>query len=213
MPTYKFYYFPFKGAGEGVRLILKAGGIDFEDCGLAGEEWGKMKASMPFGQMPVLEVDGKKLSQGAAIAAYAGEIGGLLPATPCERAKALEMTVAWADLSPKFALLMAQKENKAEMKKIYEETMSGFIKPRLGVYDAHLKASPSGYITSKLSYADLFTYNNLKGLEHFFGANLADYPALKAFVAKIEAEPCVKDYIASRKDVPFAPMSFAQMIQ
>eukprot|EP00877_Chromochloris_zofingiensis_P003748 jgi/Chrzof1/13374/Cz07g30190.t1 len=37
---------------------------------------------MPFGQMPILEHDGKKLAQSAAIDQYCAKLAGLLPDDP-----------------------------------------------------------------------------------------------------------------------------------
>ncbi|KAK6020390.1 glutathione S-transferase protein [Ostertagia ostertagi] len=55
---------------EIIRQIFAVAGQNFEDVRYSFEEWPKHKAEMPFGQMPVLEVDGKKLSQSFAIVRY-----------------------------------------------------------------------------------------------------------------------------------------------
>ncbi|XP_047535693.1 glutathione S-transferase 2-like isoform X2 [Vanessa atalanta] len=57
MPTVKVYYFQLKAAGESIRLLLAYGGQEFEDIRVAREDWPELKPSMPFGQMPVLEID------------------------------------------------------------------------------------------------------------------------------------------------------------
>lgn len=39
MVHYKLYYFPFKGLGEGIRLLLNHIGVEFENCHVSVEEW------------------------------------------------------------------------------------------------------------------------------------------------------------------------------
>ena len=70
MPTYKLYYFNVRGFAEVSRLIFAAAGEQFEDIRYEREHWPEHKAEMPLGQMPVLEVDGVKLPQSAAIARF-----------------------------------------------------------------------------------------------------------------------------------------------
>lgn len=45
MPTYKFYYFPARGAGEPCRLVFHLAGVEFEDIRLNREEWLQHKPS------------------------------------------------------------------------------------------------------------------------------------------------------------------------
>ena len=54
----------------GCRMRLLAS-PPLQDKRLTREEWGAFKAQTPFGQMPVLEVDGKMLAQSSAIGACA----------------------------------------------------------------------------------------------------------------------------------------------
>lgn len=46
-----------------------------------------MKPSLPFQQVPVLEVNGTVISQSYAILRYCGALSGLLPSDPLEAAK------------------------------------------------------------------------------------------------------------------------------
>lgn len=71
----------------------------------------------------------------------------------------MELASAWTDAGPKMMSIMAHKDNPEAMKKSYDEVMKDFIIPRMKVYNDHLAASKSGYLTSKLSWADLVCYN------------------------------------------------------
>ena len=83
MPVLKLYYpdFPFWRA-EVCRLALHLGGVPFEDVrAKTPEEREAFKNSgkAPFGQVPILEVDGKVVAQTGAIARYCGKLGGFYP--------------------------------------------------------------------------------------------------------------------------------------
>ena len=50
----------YVGRGEPIRLAFYVGGIDFDDVRITGPEFAEAKeaGAYPFGQLPVLEVDG-----------------------------------------------------------------------------------------------------------------------------------------------------------
>ncbi len=84
----KIYYSstPFWRA-EVLRVSLFIGNIPFEDVRISKEEFreviltGKLRngMSVPFHQLPVLEIDGKIIGQTAGIARFCGKIAKLYP--------------------------------------------------------------------------------------------------------------------------------------
>jgi prostaglandin-H2 D-isomerase / glutathione transferase len=81
MNRYKLSYFDIAGSrGEDCRIALSVAGIEFEDHRIQQAEWPALKASMPYGSVPVLETPGKPpLAQSNAILAYLGRSYGLHP--------------------------------------------------------------------------------------------------------------------------------------
>ncbi|TYZ67611.1 hypothetical protein PybrP1_007147 [[Pythium] brassicae (nom. inval.)] len=79
VPRLKLAYFAFGGRAEAIRLALAIGGIPFEDERLSMNEFASRKASLPFNQLPVLEVDGDVIAQSLAILRYIGIWAGLYP--------------------------------------------------------------------------------------------------------------------------------------
>ena len=75
-----YFNFPFWRA-ETSRLALHLGGIDFEDNRLSGDAFRAKKEAgdFPYGQLPVLEVDGQIFAQSVAIAKFCGKLSGLYP--------------------------------------------------------------------------------------------------------------------------------------
>eukprot|EP00931_Biecheleriopsis_adriatica_P066874 TRINITY_DN41114_c0_g1_i1.p1 TRINITY_DN41114_c0_g1~~TRINITY_DN41114_c0_g1_i1.p1 ORF type:complete len:251 (-),score=54.88 TRINITY_DN41114_c0_g1_i1:73-798(-) len=80
-PQLKLTYLDIKGVAEPIRLTLWLGGVAFSDERISYEEVAARRASgaLPFGQVPVLEIDGKAHSQSQGLLRYAGRLTGLYP--------------------------------------------------------------------------------------------------------------------------------------
>ena len=76
-----YFNFPFWRA-EASRIALHLAEIPFEDVRPTREEFIKMKQSgeLPYGQLPVLEIEGKVVAQSVGIARFCGKVSGLYPA-------------------------------------------------------------------------------------------------------------------------------------
>ncbi|KAK6738219.1 hypothetical protein RB195_020369 [Necator americanus] len=68
-----------------VQIFVLAG-QKYEDVRYSFEEWPKHKDEMPFGQIPVLEVDGKQLGQSFAIVRFLSRKFGFAGKSPFEEA-------------------------------------------------------------------------------------------------------------------------------
>ena len=80
MSQLKLTYFNFHGGrGEPTRLALHMGGVAFEDHRFGFADFPEIRKSAPLGQVPVLEVDGVRVTQSDAITRYAGKLAGLYP--------------------------------------------------------------------------------------------------------------------------------------
>jgi len=86
MPSLKLTYFDSPGRAEPIRVALFMVGLPFEDHRLKFPQYMESKArgDFPLGAVPVLEVDGVKFTQTAAMLRYVAKIGGgsLYPADP-----------------------------------------------------------------------------------------------------------------------------------
>jgi glutathione S-transferase len=81
MPSLKLRYFNIEGPAEKSRLALRLGKIPFEDSRVSFDDWrnGDVKATTPYGQLPVLEMtdDGtttRRMAQSDAILRYCGRL-------------------------------------------------------------------------------------------------------------------------------------------
>ncbi len=77
----KLIYFDAGGRAETLRLALFYGGVQFEDVRLTGAEFAQKKAEgyFKFGQVPVIEVDGKQFAESLPLLTWAGKQSGLYP--------------------------------------------------------------------------------------------------------------------------------------
>ena len=159
----KLSYFNIQGPAEKIRLALSIGKIPFEDKRIAmpgqSEEWKEMKPNMPFGKVPVLEIDGKEMvSQSDALLRYAGRLanangvelypqGGMAQLRTDEMISLVdEMQNSW---QPRLYVGMSPKnfgypddeswKGSEEHKKATELARSRWIEDDLPVYLGHIK--------------------------------------------------------------------------
>ncbi|RZB38601.1 GST N domain containing protein, partial [Asbolus verrucosus] len=72
-PAYKLTFFPVAALAEPIRFLFSYGGIEFEDYRFEEKYWPLIKPNMPFGQVPILELNGKVAHQSIAMARYAAK--------------------------------------------------------------------------------------------------------------------------------------------
>ena len=130
----KFIYwnFPFWRA-EVSRLALHLGGVEFEDFRPSREQFYELKASgvLPFGQLPVLEVDGEIIAQTGGIARFCGKLGGFYPRNDDVAAARIDQVLdAATDITNLFGPSMWEKDptKKLELRtKLAEEAIPKWV--------------------------------------------------------------------------------------
>lgn len=75
---YKLYYFEANSKGAAIRAILTYTKADWEDIRVPFSEWPALKQKTEFGLLPVLEVNGQKMSQTIALESYLAKKFGLM---------------------------------------------------------------------------------------------------------------------------------------
>ena len=70
MVHYKLTYKQGRGLAEVSRQLFVIAKVNFEDNRITDEQLAQIKNKIPFGQLPILEEDGKMLAQSKAIARY-----------------------------------------------------------------------------------------------------------------------------------------------
>jgi len=201
MPTYKLSYFDIRGRAEVCRLLFAAAGVPYEDNRVERSRWPDLKASTPFGQMPVLEVDGIKLCQSKAIARYlAGEFG-FAGETALDRAR-VDMIVDCGEdvMIPSVTFFHEKDETKqAELKAKFEKET---LPAALQLFEKLLKGNNGGdsyFVGDKMTwadigFADLCTWFSSLQVQIPFD----DVPKLKALKERVESTPKIAEWIKNR---------------
>ncbi|KAG5668488.1 hypothetical protein PVAND_016427 [Polypedilum vanderplanki] len=202
--TYKLYYFNIRGLAEPIRYLLKYGKIDFEDVRVEREDWPKLKETMPMKQMPVLEIDGKRVYQSVSIARFLGKKVGLAGSNDLENLEIDSAVDTFVDLRLKVTAVMTTPEDKkAEaMKTLKEETVPFF----LSKLNALAEENNGHLACKKLTWADLY-FAALTGIVKFGAIEGEDiwekYPALRKVVDNVEAIDAIKTWINERPVTDF----------
>jgi len=208
-PQYKFYYFDIRGLGETTRMIFAQAGVQFEDARVKREDWPNIKNDMPFGQMPVLEIDGKeKIAQSGAIYRYLGRKFGMAGKTPIEEAKVDMIGDLFKDFSNEirdyFRVAVGFLEGDKEEK--YKSVFVPAVDKYVTFLEKSLKDAGSGFfVGSNVTWVDIQIAESAQRLEEIAGhPELFDkYPLFKAHTKHILELDHIKKYIATRPKTPY----------
>ncbi len=202
MPQLKITYFDMHGGrAEPVRLALAIGNISFEDHRFSYPEFADIRKNTPFGQVPVLEVDGVQITQCDSMLRYAGKLAGLYPedayqALLCDEVMYV-VEEAGVKMGPTYR--MAGEEQKAARLAL----VNGHIPVYLRWLEKQLLARGGDYFADhRLTVADLKVFIDVRTLNSgrldHIPADLVQQvaPALNAHAQRIAEHPAVAAYYA-----------------
>ncbi|XP_030763259.1 glutathione S-transferase-like [Sitophilus oryzae] len=191
--TYKLYYFDTNGRGQIIRYLLAYGNQDFEDIRIPKEKWPEFKKKTPYGQVPILEIDGKPIAQSFAIARYLGKKFNLVGKNDLEDLECDSLVDTLEDLV-KRGTNYFEEENPEQKeiyrKKYYEEDVPFYLEK----FDAMVSKNGGYSIGSQLTWADFPFVGTLEELENRGPGLLKSYPALSSLVDKVNNLQRVKSW-------------------
>ncbi|KAL6754466.1 glutathione S-transferase [Haematococcus lacustris] len=201
-PHLKLIYFDIPGRAEVTRVLLTIGKVPFEYCTISTisrEQWAEVKPTMPYGQLPVLKVDGKQLAQSSAIERYAARLAGLYPQDAWEASKVDELACfmrEWLEDVVSTVFIKSADEKLAARKAMVE----GPLQTRMTKLNTLLtEAGPDGYLVGgRMTYADVAVYVTMSFLIcGFFDGVPRDlyrpFPAITAFHTRMASVPQIRD--------------------
>ena len=203
MPTYKLHYFNGKGRAELARLIFAQAGVPYEDVRIDLKKWPDLKSTMPFGKLPVLEVDGKCIAHSIVIARYLAETFGLAGSNLLENSQLAGIAEAVNDLFEDMVKIRLEKDDqkKAQMRKDYKEKTLSFA---LAKFEALGSTNANGYLWGdKLTWADLAFFSWISLLTSRAPATLDEYPHLKKLKQTVETLPNIAKWLKERPETEF----------
>jgi len=194
--SYRLYDYLPSGNGYKVRLVLRQLGLPYElvelDIKHGATRTPEFLAKNPNGRIPLLEIPGRGyLAESHAIIAYLAEGTTLVPADPLDRARMWQwMCFEQYNLEPNIGTarfwLASLGKTEAELgEKLEEKRRNGHA--ALGVLEQGL-ARREFLVGERYSLADIALY----GYTHVApegGFALDGYPAIRAWCARIAAQP------------------------
>jgi prostaglandin-H2 D-isomerase / glutathione transferase len=197
-----YFNFPFWRA-EASRIALHMGGIPFEDVRPNRQEFLAMKTSgeLPYGQLPVLDVDGVRIAQSVAIARFCGKQAGLYPVDDdVAAARVDELLDTATQITAVFGPSMRTKDVEERMRlrtRLSEVTLPkwlGFLEQRLG--------DGPYFVGEQLTIADLVMWRVMGwlsggALDGISTDILDDFPGLTRHFQSVDALEPVRSWMAS----------------
>ncbi|KAH9495854.1 Glutathione S-transferase 1 [Bulinus truncatus] len=195
----KLIYFDVKGLGEILRLILTYAGKEFEDVRLARETWPEVKPTTPFGQVPVLEIDGKQYGQSVALANYLAREFGLYGKSNLEALTIDTVYQLTVDLMHAYVKVLRETDP-VKKEEIRKEIQTEVGPKFLGFYEKLLQENGTGYfVGDSITLADLVLYDVCSGmLKEAVGDFIADFPLVKKLVDTIGENERIKKYVSEK---------------
>ncbi|KAK0060366.1 glutathione S-transferase 3 [Biomphalaria pfeifferi] len=196
----KVLYFDVTGLGEILRLLLKFAGKEFEDIRLDRDKWPDIKPTMPFGQVPVLELDGKRYGQSVALASYLAREFGFYGKTNLEALTIDTVYQLQSDLLHGYAKYY--RETDPVKKEEYLKEVKSEIGPRyLGFFENLLKESGTGFfVGDSITLADIVLFDVATGfLKPTVEDSIDNFPLVKKLVETVGEDERIKQYVSERK--------------
>ncbi|KAK7864991.1 hypothetical protein R5R35_004955 [Gryllus longicercus] len=201
-PKYKLTYFPIKGLAEPIRFLFSYGGIEFEDFRFSQEDWPKFKPNTPFGQTPILEVDGKVIHQSTTICRYVARQVGLAGADDWEAVQIDAVVDTITDFRSKIQNYFYDSDPVSKEKKkgsLFKETIPFYL-PK---FEELVKNNGGYFVNGKLTWADVYFVGYLDYLNFMAGVNLLEkYPTLRSLCTTVLELPGIKEWVAKRPVTP-----------
>ncbi|XP_046575230.1 probable glutathione S-transferase 7 [Haliotis rubra] len=200
MPSYKLIYTENKGRAEVCRLLFALAGQEYEDVRWSRENFQAEKRNLLFGQIPVLEVDGKQYAQSMAIAGFLAREFGFHGKTSVEQ---MEVDQVIGIINDIFSALIKRYHEQDEEKKaaIGKENSEKTYPKFVGFFEKILKNNNTGfYVGDQLGFADLAAFDTLSKLD---GINLDDFPLVKANKEKVESNERIAKWLQDRPVTQF----------
>merc|ERR1712193_379744 len=203
MSKIKLTHYNVRGRGETICLVLAYAGKEYEDKRIAPEDMPSLKPTLPFGQLPVLEVDGVIIGQSMAIARFLANQYGIAGSSNLVKAQVDEVVDVMNDVQDAMYGTFFEKDEKVKaekIKKVKEET----IPNSLANLEKVLTARGGQFLAgNSLSWAELHFLQLTESLETMSPKYLDATPKLANLVERTKNLPNIKKWLEERPVTPY----------
>lgn len=160
----KLTYLKINAKAAAARAILSYTKTPFENITLTLPEFNELKKKttpgyFEYNQVPVLEINNKRLTQSHAINSYLSKIFKIDGDNDFEGAEILSIFSSYEDFWPKFRPIVFQLNDleKSNIKQIKTDFFNSHAKSYLEIYERRFNKNNTGYLVGKrLSGADIW---------------------------------------------------------
>eukprot|EP00995_Heteronema_vittatum_P012227 NODE_807_length_1172_cov_392.899377_g365_i1.p1 GENE.NODE_807_length_1172_cov_392.899377_g365_i1~~NODE_807_length_1172_cov_392.899377_g365_i1.p1 ORF type:complete len:167 (-),score=74.51 NODE_807_length_1172_cov_392.899377_g365_i1:116-616(-) len=152
------------------------------------ESWPEMKASTPFGKLPIMQDGDVTLAQSVAIAAYIGRRAGMLGSTDEDFGTSWMLTMQVEDIFTEFAKHYYGANKDADCAKYFEEAGPNAVQQLENL-------CRGDRFTSSLTMGELSIFCLLNLFLDMYPDLLEHYPKLNVFYNRIAAQPKVAKFL------------------
>mmetsp|Transcript_38466 Transcript_38466/g.46414 ORF Transcript_38466/g.46414 Transcript_38466/m.46414 type:complete len:228 (-) Transcript_38466:410-1093(-) len=226
MSKIKLTYFNIEAAAEKIRLAMVLTKTPFEDNRVDFKDWGAMKPTTPFGQLPLMEIDGgDPITQSFAMLRYIGltkktsDGGSLYPVDNPSKILEIEEMIGLCDDMQKSwqpALYIGMRhttygypedwnpdEKSAKVKEMRDKWIGTELPRFAGYFSDRLNKSGAFLCGDKITLADCVLLPQLryytKGVaDHVPGNCLEPYTAITEYMKRVQEVPEIKEWYASQ---------------
>ncbi|XP_020864072.1 hematopoietic prostaglandin D synthase isoform X1 [Phascolarctos cinereus] len=196
MPHYKLIYFNMRGRAEIIRYLFAYLDIPYEDHRISQDDWPAVKQTVPFGKIPILEVDGVPLHQSLAIGRFLARKAGLAGKTELERCQVDAIIDTLDDFMSRFPWAEKKQDIKDQM---FNELLTNDAPGFLQDLDLYL-GKKDWLVGNSVTWADFYwdiCSTTLLVLKHDL---LDKHPKLVALGIKVRSIPVIADWIKQRPE-------------
>eukprot|EP00818_Percolomonas_sp_WS_P002463 CAMPEP_0117447000 /NCGR_PEP_ID=MMETSP0759-20121206/6641_1 /TAXON_ID=63605 /ORGANISM="Percolomonas cosmopolitus, Strain WS" /LENGTH=264 /DNA_ID=CAMNT_0005239305 /DNA_START=26 /DNA_END=818 /DNA_ORIENTATION=- len=211
-PKLTLYYFNFEGRSAAHRMLLHVTGVPYTLADFPKSEWAtKWKGKMPFGSVPVLEVEenGEKrlLWQSNAILQYIGKLAGMWNYDSFDESRALALLMSSEDLFAKLADINQQ----WLLKKVYKIMTFVGKDGGLNLFISRFAAQVQGkfFFGDQIGVPDIGVYALFKMLLGMPKVDVKVLPRIQEndvflqWMKNVEADPKIFEYLKTNDKPTF----------
>lgn len=199
---YKLIYLNARGRAEVARYLFALGRCTFEDCRVDMAQWPAVKPTTPYGQVPVLEIDGAPYCQSEAIYRYLARQFGLYGKTLEDGLLIDQMLGCISDFFRDVLRInsMQGEEQEAAKAKFTAEAVpkiTKFVEAQLG--------GKQWLVGGSVSLADTLVFELFSApvTEPYVGGWQQHSAAVTQLVERFAALPAIAEYVAGRPAASF----------
>jgi len=187
-------------------MCLFLGGVPFEDCRDVKREQLRQEGKLTFGATPVMEVDGRILSQTQAMATYCSKLAGMHPSDPWEAAKVEEAINGCTDVTMTVGKTFGLPDDEKLSARAALITAEGRLTMHLKGLEAIAAEQGDSVVADSITVADLAIWRLcgwlssgvIDGIPKDY---VSTFQALSALCAKVGDHPKVQEWKAMHPEL------------